>query len=74
MNILSNVWTRWSKEWPNLSVLKTEKRWSQCCHEKLCLKLLERYYVVSFHFNTKSWTKEPTKTQKNILKNSYGMF
>ena len=47
---------------------------SQCCHEKLRLKLFEKYYVDSFHFNTKSWTKEPTKTQINVSKNFYGIF
>ena len=41
---------------------------------KAPLKLFEKYYVVSFHFNTKSWTKEPTKTQINVLKNFYGIF
>ena len=53
---------------------KTEKQWSQCCHEKLRKKLFEKYYVVSFHFNTKSWIKKPTKTQINVLKNFYGIF
>ena len=63
------LWTRWSKKWLNLSALKTEKRWSQCCHEKLHLKLFEKYCVDSFHYTTKSSTKKPTKTQINVLKN-----
>ena len=44
-------------------MLTAGKRWSQCCHEKLRLKLFEKYEQ-----------KELTKTQINVLKNFYGIF
>ena len=36
-------------------------------------KLYEKYYVFSFHCNTKSWMKDLTKIQINVLQNRWGI-
>ena len=44
-----------------------------CAITKLRWKLYEKYYVFSFHYNTKSWMKDLTKIQINVLQNRWGI-
>ena len=46
---------------------------ARLCHYKTPMKVIWKILRFSFHYNTKSWMKDLTKIQINVLQNRWGI-